>query len=119
MKHPWDSQTFAAGMRAAGRDPSVIRAADSASRLIKQAHPDLPVVLTLTHLGHLVDVAPALLREIVDRRADPYRVFRVKKRAPPGRSAVPPRSHRTICVPVPALMRTQRWIAQNILNAIE
>jgi RNA-directed DNA polymerase len=26
---------------------------------------------------------------------------------------------RTICVPNPALMHTQRWIAQNILNAIE
>ncbi|WP_269149881.1 reverse transcriptase family protein [Xanthobacter oligotrophicus] len=28
-----------------------------------------------------------------------------------------PRRHRTICVPEPSLMRVQRWIAQNVLNA--
>jgi RNA-directed DNA polymerase len=119
MNHPWDSQAFVSGARAAGRDPAVISAAETAARRIKQALPDLPVVLTLSHLGHLVDVAPDLLRRIVVRKIDPYRVFRAKKRAGPGRGAAPSRGYRTICVPDPTLMRTQRWIAQNILNPVE
>ena len=119
MKHPWDSQVFATGARAAGRDPGVIRAANLAAGKIKQVNPDLPVVLTLPHLGQLVDVAPETLSAIVARKVDPYRVFRVKKRARPGNGAAAPRRYRTICVPDPALMQTQRWIAQNILNAVE
>ena len=119
MKHPWDSQTFANGARAAGRDPRIIAAANATARRIKRANQDLPVVLTLTHLAHLVDVAPQLLSRIIDRQDDPYRVFRVKKRAYPGLGSAAPRRYRTICIPMPALMRTQRWIAQNILNAIE
>lgn len=119
MKHPWDSQAFSRGARAAGRDVKIISAANDVARRIKQANPDLPVVLTLAHLGHLVDVAPGTLRRIIDRKVDPYRVFRVKKRAQPGRGAAAPRRYRTICVPFPALMRVQRWIAQTILNAVE
>jgi RNA-directed DNA polymerase len=83
---------------------------------VKTAHPDLPVILTLSHLAHLADVNPRKLRGIIRRDDDPYRVFRVKKRAAPGRSAAAPRRHRTICVPNPELMRLQRWIAQNVLN---
>jgi RNA-directed DNA polymerase len=118
MNHPWDSQDFVNGARAAGRDPAVIQAAEVAARQIKQALPDLPVVLTLSHLGHLVDVVPDLLRRIIVRKIDPYRVFRVKKRARPGRGGAPSRRYRTICVPDPTLMRAQRWIAQNILNLV-
>ncbi|SRR6266851_3518876 len=119
MKHPWNSQAFAEGARAAGRDRDIVVAAEVAARRIKRAHPDLPVILTLTHLGHLVDIAPETLRQIIDRRVDPYRVFRLKKRARPGKGGAPPRRYRTICVPDPPLMRAQRWIAQNILNAVE
>src|SRR5947208_1782152 len=98
MKHPWDSQAFAEGARAVGRHPDIARAAEVTARRIKQANPDLPVILTLSHLGHLVDIAPETLREIIDRRSDPYRVFRLKKRGHPGRGVAPPRRYRTICV---------------------
>jgi RNA-directed DNA polymerase len=116
MKHPWDPRAFRQGAIAAGRDVSVIHAGEIAARLIKQVDPNFPVILTLSHLGFLVDIAPGLLREIVDRKTDPYRTFRLKKRGSPGRGSARSRPFRTICVPEPALMKTQRWIAQNILN---
>jgi RNA-directed DNA polymerase len=119
MKHPWNSQAFAEGARKAGRTDDVIEAANAAALKIKRTNPDLPVILTLSHLGHLADVAPEALRRIIDRKVDPYRVFRVKKRAPPGKGTPLPRRYRTICVPIPALMRVQRWIAQHVLNAVE
>ena len=119
MKHPWSPQRFAQEALAAGCTPEVIEAAQDAARKIKRVNEDLPVILTLEHLGHLIDVNPMTLRNVVDRQDDPYRVFRVKKRPRPGWGAAPPRAFRMICVPIPALMRAQRWIAQNILNAIE
>jgi RNA-directed DNA polymerase len=118
MRHPWSSQKFTEGARAAGRNTQVIAAAQSAAEAIKQAHADLPVVLTLSHLAHMADVSPRELGHIIDRQIDPYRIFRVKKRATPGRGAAAPRRYRTICVPNPELMRLQRWITQHILNAI-
>ena len=118
MKHPWSSQQFTDGARAVGRPGEVIAAAQSAAETIKHANSDLPVVLTLAHLAHLADVSPKALGRIVGRQIDPYRVFRVKKRATAGRGAAAPRRYRTICVPRPDLMRLQRWIAQHILNAV-
>src|SRR5437667_11965933 len=119
MKHPWSSQQFAEGARSADRLAQVIAAANAAAHAVKTAHPDLPVILTLSHLAHLADVSPRNLRGIIRRDGDPYRVFRVKKRAAPGRSAAAPRRYRTICVPNPELMRLQRWIAQNVLNVAD
>jgi RNA-directed DNA polymerase len=116
MKHSWSSQQFIEGARSSGLSAEVIAASNAAARAVKTTHPDLPVILTLSHLAHLADVSPLRLRDIVKRRDDPYRVFRVKKRAHEGRSAAAPRRYRTICVPAPELMRLQRWIAQNILN---
>ncbi|MBL8558786.1 MAG: RNA-directed DNA polymerase [Hyphomonadaceae bacterium] len=116
MSHPWDSQTFTAAARAAGRSDAVIDASLRAATYIKDRHPDLPVILTLAHLAHLTDVSGEFLRGVVDRETDPYRVFQLNKRSRPN---APQRAHRTICVPHPLLMRTQRWIAQNILNVID
>jgi RNA-directed DNA polymerase len=118
MRHPWDSQQFAEGARAAGRDAKLIAAAQSAALRIKRANPDLPVIFSLAHLAHLADSNLDMLTEVVARRVDPYRVFRVKKRASSMKVAAAPRRYRTICVPNPGLMRVQRWIAQNILNAV-
>ena len=118
MKHPWSPQHFAHEALDARCKPEVIEAALDAALAIKRANEDLPVIFTLEHLGHLIDVNPETLRSFVDRRDDPYRIFRVKKRPRPGWGAAPPRASRTICVPSPALMHTQRWIAQNILNAV-
>lgn len=115
MRHPWNSQLFAAGALASGRDHSTVMAARVAAAAIKQKDADLPVVFSLAHLAHLADVNREMLVRIVRREDDPYRVFRVKKRPAPG-GIKAPRRHRTICVPAVGLMRAQRWIAQNILN---
>lgn len=114
MLHPWDSQAFAAAAMDAGRSDSTIANALAAASSIKKANIDLPVILSLGHLAHLVDVGLPVLRNYVERADDPYRVFQVKKKRA-GINA--PRKHRTICVPEPSLMRLQRWIAQNVLNA--
>lgn len=118
MQHPWNSQTYAKEAAAAGVKPDVVAAVRIARDRVKTVHSDLPVILSLGHLGHLVDVSGRTLRKAVDRTEDFYRVFQVKKRAAPGRPQ-PARAFRTICVPHPPLMRTQRWIAQNVLNLIE
>jgi RNA-directed DNA polymerase len=118
MNNPWSSQSFLVGAREAGRSSSMIAAAEQTAANIKSVHPDLPVVLTLNHLAHLVGVTAQELQNVVSRREDAYRVFRVKKRGSPNAVPAPPRRYRTICVPHPFLMRTQRWIAQNILNPI-
>lgn len=117
MRHQWDSQHFREGARAAGRPEDVIDAAIAAAQRIKWKDRDLPVILTLGHLAHLIDVSLPALMEIVNREAEAYRIFRVKKRALPGETAAT-RRYRTICVPHPTLMRVQRWIAQNILNVV-
>lgn len=118
MKHPWDSQTFAAGAKAEGRSAETVTASIAAATAVKRRHPHLPVVLTLNHLGHLSDVSSDFLQEVAYRKIDPYRVFRVKKRGVPNRVPAPPRRYRTICVPESRLMRIQRWIAQNILQVM-
>jgi RNA-directed DNA polymerase len=111
MEHPWSPQHFAREALDAGCKPEVIEAALDAALAIKHANEDLPVIFTLEHLGHLIDVNPETLRTFVDRRDDPYRVFRVKKRPRPGWRAAPTRASRTICVPSPALISDQRGIA--------
>lgn len=119
MKHPWDSQAFRRGARSAGRDGTSIDAAVSIAKSIKNASPDLPIVFSLSHLAHLVDVSPKHLRPIVDRMSDPYRHFRLRKKVGGKGSKAPKRRHRDIYAPHPHLLRTQRWIAQNILNVIQ
>lgn len=72
----------------------------------------LPPVFSLRHLAHLVDVDYGMLRSIVSRKNQtPYRLFRIRKR--PSKSGE--RRFRVIAVPSPGLLKTQRWIAQNIL----
>jgi RNA-directed DNA polymerase len=118
MKHPWNSQLFATEAHAGGVSSATVEAVRLAASAIKRVNPDLPVILTLGHLAHLVDVSQNDLLSVINRRADSYRVFAIKKRGRPGWEAAPRRPSRTICVPIPWLMRTQRWIAQNILNVM-
>ncbi|KZK93368.1 Reverse transcriptase (RNA-dependent DNA polymerase) [Pseudovibrio sp. Ad5] len=119
MKHPWDSQNFVRGARASGRDLDTISAAVSIAKAIKQVSPNLPVIFSLSHLAHLVDVSPKDLRPIVDRMSDPYRHFRLRKKSGGNGSKAPKRRFRDIYAPQPHILRTQRWIAQNILNLIQ
>ncbi len=118
MKHPWSSQSFAAAARNAGRPLQMIEASEAIARNIKSSNPDLPVIFTLNHLANIIGVRSEDLQKVVSRQVDSYRIFRVKKRGIPGKTPPPSRKFRTICVPDPFLMKTQRWIAQNILNAI-
>ncbi|WP_353532878.1 reverse transcriptase family protein [Cognatishimia sp. WU-CL00825] len=119
MKHPWDSQDFLRGAKAAGRDSDTLSAAASIAKAIKQVSPNLPVIFSLSHLAHLVDVSPKSLRPIVDRMSDPYRHFRLRKKSGGKGSKAPKRRFRDIYAPQPHVLRTQRWIAQNILNSIQ
>ncbi len=118
MTHPWSSQQFSSGARAAGRSEQLIAAVEASANAIKRVHPDLPVILTLKHLSHLAGVSVDALQAVIFRQDDPYRVFRVKKRGTSNAIPMPARRYRTICVPTAAIMRVQRWIAQNILNVI-
>nr|WP_298281519.1 reverse transcriptase family protein [Acidocella sp.] len=95
----------------------MISAAVGAGKSIKSSEPNLPVVLTLSHLAHLAEINPGAAYAYAARKwtIEPYRVFRLKKR-PKRNSRAPARGFRTICVPEPELMRLQRWIAQNILS---
>jgi RNA-directed DNA polymerase len=114
MPHPWDSQQFRTGAKAAGRSQETIEAAITIARNIKKANSDLPVVLTLHHLSHLCDVSAEFLQDVIFRKVEAYRTFRVRKRGKPK----PARRFRTICVPDQFLMQAQRWIAQHILNTV-
>lgn len=118
MKHPWDSQQFRTGAKAVGRSEQSIEAAILIARNIKQTNSDLPVVLTLHHLSHLCDVSAEFLQNVIFRKIEAYRTFRVQKRGKSNELPKHARRFRTICVPEPRLMRAQRWIAQNILNAV-
>jgi len=71
MRHPWDSQHFADGAKAAGRDPKVIAAAQAVALKIKRGNSDLPVIPSLAHLAHLADINLDMLRNVVARRDDP------------------------------------------------
>jgi RNA-directed DNA polymerase len=69
----------------------------------------LPAILTLKHLAGHARVEYRYLRELVERKRDPYRSFQVRKRQG---------GFRTIVVPEIPLMRTQRWIARFVLNRL-
>ena len=118
MQHPWDSQQFRTGARAAGRSEQTIEAAIAIARNVKRINADLPVVLTLHHLSHLCDVSAEFLQDVIFRKIQAYRTFQMQKRGKANALPRPARRFRTICVPNPLLMQTQRWIAQNILNAV-
>jgi RNA-directed DNA polymerase len=65
-------------------------------------------VLTLGHLAHLTGASHRYLREIVERRRDPY--FDIDRPKRDGRT-------RPISSPEPVLMDVQRWILRSILPA--
>ena len=118
MKHPWSPRQFDAQAKALGRSEGTVQAALDVARAIKNSHPDLPVIFTLSHLAHLTDIPPKIVRNyVVQRGSAAYRTFRLKKRNK-SKSKTPSRAYRTISVPAPNLMRLQRWINENILSVI-
>jgi len=113
MLHPWDSQQFRTGAKAAGRSQETVKAAITIARDIKRANSDLLVVLTLHHFSHLCDVSAEFLQDIIFRKVEAYRTFRLQKRGKPNALPRPARRFRTICVPDPLLMQAQRWIVDS------
>ncbi|MFW1945328.1 reverse transcriptase family protein [Acinetobacter guillouiae] len=71
---------------------------------------NLPVILSLKHLSVLLDIPYIVLDKIVYRDGDFYKVFAIKKRSG---------GKRWITVPDYFLMKAQKWINNNILNAQE
>ena len=101
---PHQYRTDAASLR---RPSTVIDAS------LEQAHTvqgrGLPAVLSLGHLAWHTDVAYRFLRNVVERRVDPYRLFRIRKRGG---------GWRQICVAEPRLRRVMRWLNRFVLAAL-
>ncbi len=107
--NPWPPHVYFARCLQLGRTESQLLEALYQARTA--APQDIPPILTLRHLSVAVDVSYRLLRQVVSRRLDPYRVFFVRKRSGNGQ--------RQICIPHPLLMTTQRWIAKHVLAVIK
>lgn len=88
-------------------DDLVRRAADERSR---QQQLGLEPILTLGHLSHLTGASYRYLREIVERRRDPYVDIAQRKRSG---------GVRPISSPDPVLMEVQRWLLRNALKTIK
>lgn len=92
---------------------AILEAAIQTSQAIVKVDKRLPPILTLKHLSYLSDTAYLDLREYVERQeSDPYRVFSITKRPGKDKKA----RFRIICVPEPALLKVQRWLATNVLR---
>ena len=108
----WRPQQYRRDAIETGADRRIVELAVRTGALTVAKHRDRPPVLSLGHLAHMVDVPYAFLRRVVSRgEFDPYRLFRIRKRVTSGR-----KRYRIICVPDPQLVRTQTWIARNILR---
>ena len=66
----------------------------------------LPVLLTMGHLAHTIDIPYQYIMRVCNRKYDPYRVFSIQKRSG---------GKRYICVPDEYLSIAQKWIHHNIL----
>lgn len=105
----WRPQLYQQQAAAKGIDADLVRAALATARITRKVHPDLPPIFSLRHLAHHAGADYGALRAVVSRAmTDPYESFKLRKRGGRG--------YRIICVPVPVLMRTQRWIARNVLR---
>lgn len=115
----WKPQPYRQVARELDVSTAVLDAAIAVSNLVVNVDKSLPPILTLRHLAHLTKVGYKDLRGFVSRRdyesyrnADPYKVFRIRKRRRRGR----PQGFRTICVPEVKLKIAQQWIAKNVLR---
>jgi RNA-directed DNA polymerase len=89
-------------------DPLIVERALQQAEAVERKK--LPALLSLAHLAHLTAIKYAYLREIVERKTDPYKPFRIGKRKG---------GTRLISAPEPLLLALQRWITKNILNKID
>jgi retron-type reverse transcriptase len=108
---PWHPQHFEKAAIEAGGDINVIKSAVAVGRAVVEVNPNLTPVYTLAHLAHLTDVPYNFLRDVVSRRIDPYRSFRIPKSVAESID----NNYRLISIPDFQLLKTQRWLAKNIL----
>lgn len=115
MNH-WNSQRYLTSGRRLKLKADVLQNAVATAGLIRQAAPGAAILFTLNHLAREAGVPYDFLRSVAARGGrtskDFYRVFSLKK-ANAGFNA---KRTRTICVPHPLLMKTQRWIHEHILT---
>lgn len=108
----WSSQHFRVEAERAGIDSGVIANALVTAKVLHSVSPHLPPIFSLKHLANLTGNEYVRLRSIVRRdEQEPYRLFRLRKKP----SFQGDHRFRIIAIPQPSLMRTQRWIAQEIL----
>lgn len=95
--------------RRVGEKNQVAESVISASLIQARSVEDhgLPAVLTLKHLAHRTGASYGYLRNIAERRVDPYTDLSIARRN--GRPM------RAISIPDPILMDVQRWILDRIL----
>jgi RNA-directed DNA polymerase len=111
----WRPQLYLKDGQARGIEEKILQHAVAISNQLVAGSPPAPPILTLGHLAKLADADYTILRAAVGRRFHgDYTTFRVRKREPrPGQK----QEFRVICVPCEPLLKTQRWIARNVLNA--
>lgn len=110
----WNPQIFRTQAQAAGVSSELVAHMVTVGKRITSCHREIQPVFTLKHLAVLSDVDYGFLRHTVGRHTDAYTEFQIRKRPSADRKT----SYRTICVPSPALMKVQRWIARNILSHV-
>ncbi len=105
----WSPQHYVDQGRLLGIKESVLEnAVEQIERVIDSEY-RLPAILSLNHLAKRAGVSYGMLRAVVSRSGDPYRHFTIRKRSG---------GHRRIGVPLPQLMRVQRWINEYVLNPV-
>lgn len=116
MNH-WNSQRYLASGRKQKIEAKVLQNAVDTAALVRQAAPGAAILFTLNHLAREAGVPYDFLRRVAARGGrtskEFYRVFSLKK----ANAGFNVKRTRTICVPDPLLMKTQRWIHEQILTA--
>ena len=106
--NPWPPHTYRKIGLQRGLSDKLIEEALFAAHKVQES--GLPPILSLRKLARHVKVSYGYLRAVVARRRDEaYRAFKIRKLCG---------GNRTICVPEPALLNTQRWINKHILSNI-
>ncbi len=108
----WCPQRFRKISKKLDIDQEIINNSIKYAEQITKINPNLPPIFSLNHLSYLTGVEYKYLRNVVERKCEPYKVFRLKKGPPKNKK----QNFRIVCVPSPQLMTVQRWITKNILN---
>ncbi len=90
-----------------GHDPLVVERAIAETERLRGL--SAPSILTLGHLAHRTGASYGYLREIVERRRDPYTDIAQRKRRG---------GTRPISSPDPPLMDVQRWLLHSVLDQL-